>query len=229
MITHYVALCDYTLGPLAAVGGLTRLDRRYKIVKLLRDEYYSNCDIVETEFTGKYILYFRKEENSLPQFTVIVLRGTRQALWRTPWSVYYGPTQEWIPIVDMSSTEGLCGEYLYGLRGDSEAKFLKRVAEQIELRSRMIPAARPIVNQPQKIKLVQPSTIVPTFIASSIKRDAVTQKKSCPISMDDFTPDMPLILTQCYHLFSKQGLEEWLQTSKDCPICMAEVTSQQLV
>ena len=49
------------------------------------------------------------------------------------------------------------------------------------------------------------------------------ENKHCPITYDNFINDTLIIKTKCNHIFSKNGLELWLKTKRNCPMCMASI------
>jgi len=48
-------------------------------------------------------------------------------------------------------------------------------------------------------------------------------QKECPICLEDYVPDAPVIKTHCRHLMHRDCLARWLQASHFCPICRADL------
>lgn len=55
-------------------------------------------------------------------------------------------------------------------------------------------------------------------IVALMLREAIAEKKSCPISMDPITLDS-VCVAPCYHCFTKESIEQWLQKNTTCPEC----------
>ena len=242
---HTVVVCDSLV---AAVPYLNRTNNRYKIINIIGDEGFSHCVCEVAEVMADRELHCKRNEEDEPLPTRFnVQTGSLQEsliIWRTPWKVYYKPKSTWIPIIDMSNPEVIPGTYIYSIKRDTLDKFTSRVNEQHALRSKIMiypPTDMPVViAAPVPLPLpsappapVAPSpvndSIVPSFIGDAIKNDAITKGSTCPISLDNFKYETPTILTNCYHLFNKTPLEEWLRTHPTCPVCMARITSQQVL
>jgi len=246
---HTVAVCDSLV---AAVPYLNRINNRYKIIHIIGDEGFGRCvlEVAEAMADRELRCYRDEDDAPLPTCFNIQSGGLQESLiiWRTPWSVYYRPKSEWIPIIDVSDPELIPGTYIYGIKGDTIDKFTKRVNKQYALRNSMMmysPSSIPVAIAPRASAPPAPMAppapiapppsappapgIVPSFIGDAIKNDAITKGSTCPISLDDFKRETPIILTNCYHLFNKPSLEKWLLTHSTCPVCIAQITSQQLL
>jgi len=52
-------------------------------------------------------------------------------------------------------------------------------------------------------------------------------QKECPICLEDYVPDAPVVRTHCQHLMHRHCLGRWLQASHFCPICRADLELDQ--
>jgi len=59
----------------------------------------------------------------------------------------------------------------------------------------------------------------PKFVADLILRDAATEGKLCPITMEPIEATEEFQVTPCYHAFNKEALERWLRDHHTCPEC----------
>lgn len=244
---HTVAVCDSLV---AAVPYLNRTNNRYKIINIIGDESFSRCVFeVAGVMADRELRCYRDDKDGPMPTRFNVQTGSLQEsliIWRTAWSVYYRIKREWIPIIDASKPELIPGAYIYSIKRDTIDTLTSRVNEQHALRSKImmypprhipvsvLPSAPPVPRVPSAPPPPAPPTpinsgIVPSFIGDAIKNDAITKGSTCPISLDDFKRETPAILTNCYHLFNKTPLEEWLRTHPTCPVCMARITSQQVL
>lgn len=66
---------------------------------------------------------------------------------------------------------------------------------------------------------------VPLFIAEALVIKGIQKEESCPISMNMYSECDSIVVTNCYHCFDEDSLDEWLQTHDDCPVCKAPVHS----
>jgi len=64
-----------------------------------------------------------------------------------------------------------------------------------------------------------PQGSLPKFVTDLILRDAVTEGKLCPITMDPIEATDAYTVTACYHAFNKEALGRWLRDHSTCPEC----------
>jgi hypothetical protein len=229
---RFVALCDCLTGP---VPYLNRTNNRYKIVKMVYNESMTGCVFSEVPAMADRLLEMDRDEDDDPLYIDILVCNIRAdirsiGLWRTPWAIYYKAMDFWIPIIDVTDNSVIPGTYIYGIKSDTTAMFTTRVKEQQDLRNRMMfPSVVPASQAAEPAVSVGQDSIVPSFIGDAIKRDAITKSASCPISLDEFTNDMAIVLTNCYHIFKEESLKTWLHTNDKCPLCMRCITSQQVL
>jgi len=55
-------------------------------------------------------------------------------------------------------------------------------------------------------------------IVALMLREAIAEKKSCPISLDPITHES-VCIAPCYHCFTKEAIDQWLQKNTTCPEC----------
>lgn len=74
---------------------------------------------------------------------------------------------------------------------------------------------------PTKTVVADAETVkpVPEFVCRALVRDVIEKRESCPISLSEFTADMNISVTSCYHVFETGSIYSWLATNKTCPVC----------
>jgi Ring finger domain len=81
------------------------------------------------------------------------------------------------------------------------------------------PAAKPAPVAPPAL---------PAFVVEALKRDAIAQCQSCPITMAAFTEAMAVAITPCYHLFTADALTAWLVNKSSCPMCKKVIKQDEI-
>ena len=59
---------------------------------------------------------------------------------------------------------------------------------------------------------------IPTFVKNLLIEDAISKKQDCSITLEPITKENAKV-TSCYHVFSKDAIENWLISHTICPIC----------
>jgi len=73
---------------------------------------------------------------------------------------------------------------------------------------------RPEIVEELKTEIVRPSKdIIELIINNEIVKGSV-----CPISMEEIEKETAVV-TNCFHVFSRENIEFWLQTKDFCPVC----------
>jgi hypothetical protein len=181
----------------------------------------------------------RTSREPAPTLTLIVLEsGERLYLWRTSLCVYTKSTRRWIHILDSNCMELIPGEFRCRetcmsrlFRGSRERRLRQRRREMLRsvwrqeelyvqgMRTSILPPTAPpqlVVPQPTQAR-------VPAFLGHIIKRDAVRNRDTCPVTLENFTEEIKAAVTPCFHLFTEAGLCGWLKTKAECPTCKAPV------
>jgi len=173
----------------------------------------------------------RTSREPAPTLTAILLEsGERLYLWRTSMCVYHRSTGTWIHILDSNRMTMIPGEFTYRetcmsrlCRGSRERRctqlrreMLRCIREREEMYTPSV-AALPPSAPPQR------GGTVPAFLARIIKRDAVSNRDMCPVTLEEFTEEIKAAVTPCFHLFTEAGLCAWLDTKGECPTCKAGV------
>jgi hypothetical protein len=65
---------------------------------------------------------------------------------------------------------------------------------------------------------------MPRRIAWIIAEDAARNNDDCPITLGPISP-ITASVTSCYHVFSTDALNEWLQKKNTCPVCKKVATA----
>lgn len=154
--------------------------------------------------------------------------GEHLYLWRSPWCTYRAETKTWIPILDSDKRSAIPGEFLY------EGEWLFHKPPSVgykQLREKMTQKAVEIERHYMKHVTAAappqtPPNKPPRFLAEIIKRDAIANRTSCAISLDDITQDMKTLVTPCFHIFEAASLGEWIAQKGSCPTCKGPVKQE---
>jgi len=106
-------------------------------------------------------------------------------------------------------------------REQSRRRVLQRQLEQSRsdelLRQRIH-----ILRRPQILEIVEESKMEVSRpskdIIDLIINNEIAKKSICPISMEEIEKETAVV-TNCFHVFSKENIEFWLQTKNFCPVC----------
>ena len=60
---------------------------------------------------------------------------------------------------------------------------------------------------------------IPGFIAEALVIKAILKEDTCPISMNLYNDCKTVTVTNCYHCFDEDSLDNWLLIKDDCPVC----------
>ena len=168
-----------------------------------------------------------------PTLTRLILEsGSPIYLWRTSMCMYHRRTRKWIHILDSNCLNQIPGEFTY--REDCISKFFsgsRNIRCKI-LHRRMLQTIYrqelTLVRMPAPVPVPLPSEAapkIPAFLGAIIKRDAITKKDTCPISLEEFTEDMKTVVTPCFHIFTQAGLSRWLESKSLCPTCKTSIAT----
>ena len=77
---------------------------------------------------------------------------------------------------------------------------------------------RPSVSDEQveepKMEVVRPNKEIIDLIVNN----EISKKSICPISLEEISKETAVV-TNCFHVFSKENIENWLKVNNFCPIC----------
>ena len=68
--------------------------------------------------------------------------------------------------------------------------------------------------QPKKMEVVRPNKEIIDLIVNN----EISKKSICPISLEEISKETAVV-TNCFHVFSKENIENWLKVNDFCPIC----------
>lgn len=80
---------------------------------------------------------------------------------------------------------------------------------------------RPIIHNRIMTVPKKPTEIpveIPAFVAEALLEKSIAVEEACSISMEPLEKGKSAA-TSCYHLFRREGIEEWRKTHTDCPVC----------
>lgn len=157
-------------------------------------------------------------------------------LWRFPWCIRLGELNIWIPILDSDKREKIPGAFAYTTQYEVynpwyeeyrslRTNMLKTIQEQQSSTvTRNTSAVEGIPRLPAPV-----ATKPPKHVAEIIKRDAIANKMTCSISLDDITADMTVSITACFHIFESTSLKGWIQKTCTCPVCLKPISEETCV
>lgn len=79
------------------------------------------------------------------------------------------------------------------------------------------PPRVPILHATPVIPIHTPT--LPHHVLEALVRTGISDARSCPISMTEFSDIREFGITPCYHIFEKTSIETWIATHKNCPEC----------
>jgi len=68
--------------------------------------------------------------------------------------------------------------------------------------------------KPKKMEVVRPNKEIIDLIVNN----EISKKSICPISLEEINKETAAV-TNCFHVFSKENIENWLKVNDFCPIC----------
>jgi len=74
--------------------------------------------------------------------------------------------------------------------------------------------------------LASSQSSLPKFVADLILRDAATEGKLCPITMEPIEATEAYTVTPCYHAFNKEALGRWTREHSTCPECNQSISNR---
>lgn len=61
-----------------------------------------------------------------------------------------------------------------------------------------------------------------TFVAEALLREAIRTNMTCAISMEP-VEHRGFVVTNCFHIFQREALEQWAESHSNCPVCRASL------
>jgi len=219
MRRRLIALLDDT-----AVNGTHTIKLAYLVEKMVGHSY-EHCFASYTPLEGEpFELDLQSAKDKRPQMEKVSLGRVNIGVWRTPWTVNHRGV--WLPILDTEHREYIPGGFIY-MSISSQEKCNERIVHQLDMRLRFI---RELAEHPNvRISpLGQKDTLsIPRFVMESLKRDAIARKYECPISMTPIEEATEVCFTECFHIFEKESMRQWLKEKPECPLCKARVSCVQ--
>jgi hypothetical protein len=137
----------------------------------------------------------------------------------------------WLPILDCEDRDMIPGEFDF--TSDINMN-LSVIMEQLNLRldilkriyGNSVPVAPDTAQRPAPLPQQNPR--IPSFVATTLKNEAIRTHASCPISMESFA-DISTSITSCFHLFDTGSIDTWLKRDTSCPVCKSQVAFVQAV
>ena len=167
------------------------------------------------------------EDNDIPEEVEFTKDGVSYSMyvWKTPYAAFYRGEDQWIPILDTDRRSLFIGSgyFLYSTEKASSDILDVQIMRQQYQRSRMILKIRELESRKEEV------CPIPKFVGDLIKKEAISKKDSCPISLTLYAECASLILTSCYHLFEEHAIQEWLKRNNACPMCKQRITSKRYV
>lgn len=103
------------------------------------------------------------------------------------------------------------------LRRSPEEILQRQVVEESRIRSlRMheILETPAVVQEEKKMEFLRPNKDIIELILSN----EISKKSVCPISLEEIQKESAVI-TNCFHVFSRDNIDNWLRIKNFCPVC----------
>lgn len=207
-----------------ATNGIQQIKITYLEEKAIAHSY-EYCFATYTPLEGEaFELDLQSAKDKRPQMERVSVGRVNIGLWRTPWTVNH--MGQWLPILDTDHREYIPGEFIYTCISTQE-KCNERIVHQLETRLQFV---RELAEYPnaRTSPLRQKDTLnIPRFVMESLKRDAIARKYECPISMTPIEEATEVCFTECFHIFEKESMRQWLKEKPECPLCKARISCVQ--
>jgi hypothetical protein len=193
----------------AVIDETTSAARRIKIVRLTqtRDKWGFRHTLTAYEPESEpYELLLTTSSSDDPNITELTLSTGKIHVWRTGLTVNHKDV--WLQVLDSDERQSIPGDYIFSCIDETTIHYEE--GGQVDA-----PSLRPTLQIPQ-------------FVAEIMKRDAISAKSSCSISLESLA-EVPVSITSCFHMFDSSSINKWLQRENSCPVCKSTVSFVQPV
>lgn len=194
----------------AVIDETTSDDTRIKIVRITqaRDKWGFRHTLTAYEADSEpYELVLTTSSSDDPNITELTLSTGRIHVWRTGLTVNHKGV--WLQVLDSDERQSLPGDYIFSCLDET----CRNSEEEIQDDA---PSSTPIKQK------------IPQFVTEIMKRDAISAKASCAISLESLA-EVPVSITSCFHMFDSSSINKWLQRENSCPVCKSTVSFVQPV
>jgi hypothetical protein len=198
---------------------------------------FNDNGVENVPITSDIHLLYNEDESG---FENITIRGNvRYHYWHTGWDIIKDGII--IPIYDFINKGALFQEVtLVSSRYDNIDWCNYRIRDQKIMYSCIsrkyqvteeVQHIRPTINVTTPVNsptVASPKVSInneklPTFVAEALIKSAKDSNAECSISMTPFKECPKISVTNCYHCFETDSLEEWRQRKSTCPMCKCEI------
>jgi hypothetical protein len=192
--------------------------------------HYPVLTFIPTHTDRPNAFYFAKEQGDTQSRTITVYkpRAYRNshmelAIWFSGgWlcRTTHGICHATIPIMCISddsklpfrSTRGIFEnqEYNDWLQTLTDSYYRSTIHNRIVYSSLYMQMIKPVVEQKP--------TSIPQYVADLLALNAIEKKESCSITMESIVKG-EVAVSSCFHVFSKNGFQEWHKQKGSCPLC----------
>lgn len=143
-----------------------------------------------------------------------------------------------VPVLDVAHRRQLFPEpYTQSAEGDRPGWCMDRQERQNSLREQMLQTVSLHAEMPgwvmgglgesrrqqKPANSVSQAGPIPKFVAELIMKNAKETSATCPISMNSPEECERIAITNCFHWFDANSLEQWMKRGRHCPVCKTEV------
>jgi hypothetical protein len=194
----------------AVIDETTSAARRIKIVRLTQahDKWGFRHTLTAYQPESEpYELVLTSSSSDDPDITELTLSTGGIHVWRTGLTVNHKGV--WLQVLDSDKRQSLPGDYIFSCLDEIPTHFEEESQDDT-------PSSQPIQQN------------IPQFVAEIMKRDAISAKASCAISLESLA-EVPISITSCFHMFDSSSINKWLQRENSCPVCKSTVSFVQPV
>jgi len=208
----------------SAEDGIHPIKIAYLVEKEIGYSYEHSFELYNPLEGEPFKLDLQTAKDRRPQMERISLGRLNIGVWRTPWTVNHNGL--WLPVLDTEHREYIPGDFIYTAIGTQD-KCNERIVHQLDMRLRFISELGGQPNTSKASTGHADTGKIPRFVMESLKRDAITRKYECPISMMPVEEGTEVCFTECFHIFEKESMRQWLKEKQECPLCKTRVTRVQ--
>lgn len=102
--------------------------------------------------------------------------------------------------------------------------FERRAAERLLRAERLRHAReeREMIQEQNEPEVEKKEVLRPSKdILELIIKNEIEKKTLCPIGLDEIMSESAVV-TNCFHVFTRENIEHWLEVSESCPVCKAK-------
>ena len=202
----------------AVLGNTASENIPIKLIRLTEEresgEYRHTLSPYTPDETRELLLCKAKDKDTC--LTRLFLLSGAVSIWRNGWTVKHKDT--WLQVLDSDDRNIFPGEFDFRSIGNPGA-----LVDHVNVRRSMLSRlGRPLGAEAPLQPQVQLPEQIPQFVADIMKRDAISNGSTCPISLELLSL-VPLSITSCFHLFQRDCIATWMRRDHSCPVCKVPI------